>query len=139
MSVRMALGAGRGRLQPVALANPFERCGQGVFVGHGRRHPAVPAHVARDADPREQVRDLALLRGQLQGQLDSLRLDRQPGEDLVRADLEDREIPPRVILVRLRQRERKLANSLLDCRSPHLPIVTVWVPRPQGRRIALKR
>jgi hypothetical protein len=84
------------------------------------------------------VRDLALLRGELQGQLDGFRLDRQPGEDLVSSDLEDREIAPRVVLVGLGERERKLANPLLDCRSPHRPIVTVWVPRWWGRRMDSK-
>src|SRR5262249_24155120 len=48
------------------------------------------------------------------------------GEDLVRPDLEDREVTPRVVLVSLREREREPADPLLDCCSAHQSIVTLW-------------
>ncbi len=52
----------RRRLQPVALAQPLERGVERLLVGDLGRDPAVAAHVPRDADEREQLGDLALLR-----------------------------------------------------------------------------
>jgi hypothetical protein len=72
------------------------------------------------------VRDLALLLGELHGHVDRAVARDHPAEDLVLADLEDREIAPRAILVRLRKAERELRDPLLDRLQPHGRILPFW-------------
>src|SRR4051812_17091838 len=126
-------------LEPVALAQPLERGLERLLVGHVRRDPAVAADVARDAHVRQQVRDLALLLGQLDGHVDGTLTGDHPGEHLVLADLEDREVAPRPVLVGLGERERQLRDPPLDRRHPHRRIVAVSSGSGQGTRMQVAK
>ena len=92
--------------------------------------PPVAAHVAGAADVREQVRNLALLGGQLDRQQHRAPVLRHRGEHAVVRDLEDR-VTPRLVLVRLRKRERQLADAVGE---RHVLILSVAHPnRVRGR------
>src|SRR4051812_3235939 len=126
-------------LEPVTLAEPFERGLERVLIGHVRRDPAVAADVARDPHIREQVRDLALLQGQLDRHVDGSVAGDRPAEDLVLADLEDGEVAPGPVLVRLWERERQLGDPPLDRRHSHVRILAVSGRSRRGSRIRLTK
>ena len=101
----------RGRIQPIALSQPFERVFERLFVGHFRRHPPVAADIARNANIGHVQRNFAFLRRELDRQRNGMFSFRHTGEHLVVANLENR-MSPRVVLKRLGKRQCKLANAL---------------------------
>src|SRR5437667_12117935 len=90
-------------LEPVALAEPFE-CGlERLLVRHRGGDPAVAADVACGPYEGQKMGDLALFQGQLHRHMYRAALDLGPAEDLVGADLEDREVAPGPVLVSRRK------------------------------------
>src|SRR2546423_890124 len=89
----------------------------------------VPDPESDESDVQE-VRDLPLLLGQLHGHVDRALARHGPAEDLVLADLVDREVAPWPVLVRLGKAERQVADPLLDRRQAHVRILP-FRPRPR--------
>jgi len=84
---------------------------EGLVVGDLRRHPAVTSHVCGGAHVGKQMGDLALLRGELDRQADTLLRDGHRREHTVLRDLEDR-VAPGLVLVGLGQGEGEFAQAL---------------------------
>src|SRR5712691_4338588 len=112
-------------LEPVALAQPFEHGFERLFVRDRGGDPAVAADVARGPHVGQQVGDLTFVCGQLERHVHGPALDDGPAEHLVVADLEDRKIAPRPVLVGLRKGEGQLRDPLRDRLQPHGRILAV--------------
>jgi hypothetical protein len=102
------------RLEPVALANPFERRCERLVTRDLDRHPSVPTDMTCATYPRQQLDDLTFLRAQLHRDVDAIGVLRHPCEQLVRPDFEHRKTP-RCIFVCQWKRQRKCANTVRIC------------------------
>src|SRR5919204_5692362 len=102
---------GGGRVEPVALSEPFQSVFERLLVGHLRGHPPVASDISSNADIRKVQRNFTLFGCELDRERQRIFSDRHSRKHLVVANLENR-MSPRRILIRLRERECKLANAL---------------------------
>src|SRR5205085_2052946 len=100
-----------GRVEPVALSQPFQSVFERLLVGHLGSHPAIATHVPRDTNIGHVQRNFALLRCELHRERNRILAVRYSREHLVVANLENR-MSPRAVFERLRERQCKRANAL---------------------------